>query len=80
MFEAETEKYACEIFIIKKGNYISEKINDSRKEINVIGTTFQKILTGAHIDTNGYCVEMYLNGTDVLCLVKLDDEKLKFKK
>lgn len=58
-------------FIIKKGVYVSELIQDFMKNIPQIGITFQKMLQHPLLDTNSYCLEWY-KGKDVLCLVKLD--------
>jgi effector-binding domain-containing protein len=68
------EKYDLEIFTIKKGNYLSVILKDYQKDISNIGKTFQKMLTEPHIDTNGYCLEIYLNDKDMQCLVKLNDD------
>jgi len=58
-----------ENFTIKKGAYISELILDFMKDVSQIGKTFEKLLNEANIDPNGYCLEMYLNETDVRCMV-----------
>jgi hypothetical protein len=36
---------------------------------------FKKLHTTTRIDPNGACIEMYLNNTDVRCMVKLDSTK-----
>lgn len=73
-YDGEAEKYGCEIFIIRKGEYIGEKINDFMKDVTVVGTTFRKLLNIQGIDANGYCLEIYFNEKDVECLVKLEDK------
>ena len=71
-YPGEAKKYGCETFIIKKGDYLSEALVNWKGNPSKIGKTFQKMLTDPRIDKNGYCVEKYLNETDVVCMVKLD--------
>jgi hypothetical protein len=40
-------------------------------DIPGIGRTFDKLLKHPRIDPQGYCVEEYVNNTDVRCLVKI---------
>ena len=73
----EAARLGCERFTIEKGEYISEFIEDFMKKIPSIGQTFHEMCRDKRIDTNGYCIEMYLNNNkDVLCMVKLDPAKL----
>ena len=73
----EAARLGCERFTIKKGEYISQYIEDFMKNIPAMGQVFQKMCKDQRIDSNGYCIEMYLNNNkDVLCMVKLDPAKL----
>ena len=73
----EAAQLGCERFTIKKGEYISQYIEDFMKNIPAIGQAFQEMCRDQRIDSNGYCIEMYLNNNkDVLCMVKLDPVKL----
>ncbi len=67
--EMEEQNSELEHFIIREGTYISELIPDFMKDVSQIGKTFEKLLNESNIDPNGYCLEMYLNETDVRCLV-----------
>ena len=70
-------RLGCERFTIEKGEYISEYIEDFMKNIPAMGQAFQEMCRDKRIDSNGYCIEMYLNNNkDVLCMVKLDPAKL----
>lgn len=62
-----------EPFTIKKGDYKSELIVNFMQDVQSIGRTFQQLLQDSAIDPYGYCLEKYLNPTDVLCMVKLKD-------
>jgi len=69
----EAARFGCERFKIEKGEYISEYIEDFMKNIPAMGQAFQEMCRDKRIDSNGYCVKMYLNNNkDVLCMVKLD--------
>ena len=73
----EAARLGCERFTIEKGEYISEHIEDFMKHIPAMGQAFQEMCGDSRIDSNGYCIEMYLNNNkDVLCMVKLDPAKL----
>jgi len=73
----EAARLGCERFTIEKGEYISEHIEDFMKNIPAMGLAFQEMCRDKRIDSNGYCIEMYLNNNkDVLCMVKLDPAKL----
>ena len=73
----EATRLGCERFIIQKGEYISEYIEDFMKNIPAIGRAFQEMCRDKRIDSEGYCIEVYLNNNkDVLCMVKLDPAKL----
>ncbi|MGH2576108.1 MAG: transcriptional regulator [Ignavibacteria bacterium] len=73
--KGESEKYGCETFIIKKGEYISETLNDWQKDKGQVDRTFKKLLADPRLDENGYCLEMYPNEKDMMCMVKLDSSK-----
>lgn len=72
----EAAKLGCERFTIKKGEYISEYIADFMNHIPKMGESFREMCKDPRIDSNGYCVEMYTDNGDVICMVKLDDTKM----
>ena len=73
----EAARLGCERFTIKKGEYISEHIEDFMKNIPAMGQAFQEMCRDKRIDSKGYCIAMYLNNNkDVLCMVRLDPAKL----
>jgi len=67
--EGEAENAKLESFTIEKGKYISELIPDFMKDVGQIEKVFEKLLNHQNIDPNGYCLEMYINETDVRCMV-----------
>jgi hypothetical protein len=67
----EAEKYACPTLILKKGNYTCETIHDYKQDPTAIGTTFQRLLAHPQLDMQGYCVEWYIGGKDIKCMIRL---------
>jgi predicted transcriptional regulator YdeE len=73
LHEGEAEEFGLETFTIKRGEYISEFLEDWKKDETQIGKTFQKLLRDPKIDRKqGYCLEIYPNEKDVRCMVLLD--------
>ena len=71
LYPGEAEKYGCEKFTIRNGVYISELLKDWQKDESSVARTFQELLDHPDLDPKGYCLEMYLNEKDILCLVTL---------
>ncbi len=71
MFEGEAKKLGYNRLVLKKGRYNAITILDFMKNIPRIGASFQELLSMPGIDPEGYCVEWYLNGEDVQCMVRL---------
>lgn len=63
----------CDMFFIKKGEYLSVLIRNFRDDVLSIGRIFQQLLDNPRIDPFGYCLEWYLNEHDVRCMVRLAD-------
>jgi predicted transcriptional regulator YdeE len=73
LYDAEAEKSGCETFIIPKGEYLCETLIDWRKDMTVVGKTFQKMLADPRIDQNGFCLEEYLGEKDMRCMIKIKE-------
>jgi len=72
-YPGEGKLLDCETFVIKKGKYISIYIKDFMSDIPAIGKAFQEFLVDKRIDSNGCCVEEYINDKDVRCMIRLKD-------
>jgi len=72
-YAGEAEQLHCDTFIIRKGRYISELLKDFMEDVTMVGKTFQQLLALPDLDSNGYCLEIYPNEKDMICLVKLND-------
>jgi hypothetical protein len=70
--ETEAAQFGLHHFIIKRGNYVSEKIVNFLDHVDDIGKTFMKMIHDPRIDPNGCCVEVYRD-PDVICMVRLAD-------
>jgi hypothetical protein len=73
-FAGEAAQLNCDTFIIRKGAYISKPLTDFMQDVTMVGQTFQQLLAHPGIDQNGYCLEIYPNEKDMICLVKLNDD------
>jgi hypothetical protein len=74
LYPEEAEKYGLEKFVIKKGSYICQTVQNFMNDTPAIGETFEQMLADTHIDPQGYCLEVYSkNGKDMQCMVKLND-------
>jgi len=71
LYEGEAEKYNCERFVIRKGNYISIVIHDYMKDLQSISNVFNQLTNYPGIDPEGYCIEDYISQKDVRCMIKL---------
>ncbi len=58
---------------IPKGTYVSILVKDFMKNVTAVGSAFNQLLGESGIDPQGYCVECYINATDVQCMVRLAD-------
>ncbi len=67
----ELAPHSLEKFIIPKGKYNCEIIENHMKDIPAIGNTFQKMIQKPEIDPKGFCLEWYISETAVRCMVKL---------
>ncbi|WP_205509222.1 hypothetical protein [Longitalea arenae] len=74
-FPGEAAQLGCKTMVIRKGIYASELLVDWKKDETIIGRTFQTLLQHPDLDPNGYCLEIYQSGKDVLCLVPFSEEK-----
>jgi hypothetical protein len=72
LHQGEAEDLNLETFVIRRGKYIGEVLQDWRKNESQVGKTFKKLLSDPRIDKTGYCLEIYLNEKDMRCLVPLD--------
>lgn len=74
LYPGERDNYGCSTFTIRKGEYISETLEDWCNTSGRVAQVFQEMLKHPDLDKNGYCLEIYLNETDMECLVKLQDK------
>jgi len=74
-YPGEGADLGCKTIVLKKGKYVSRKIQDFMQDIPAIGQTFQEMLLDHHdeIDPEGYCVEWYVTQQDLICMIRLDE-------
>lgn len=69
--QGDLSKHGLEKFTIPKGKYISITIQNFMENIPAIGQAFEELTSYPGIDPQGYCIEWYLTGNDVKCMVRL---------
>lgn len=72
LFPGEREKYGLEGFTIRKGDYISKTLLNWQSDVTQVSKIFQELLKDKTIDKTGYCLEMYINDNDMICMVLLE--------
>ena len=70
----EEQEIDCQSMIINKGKYRCITVSDYMNDIDGIGRAFKELISFEDIDSNGYCVEWYINDNDVKCMVRLNEE------
>ena len=73
LYPGEAGELGLATFTIRKGDYISELLKDWMKQEGKIKDVFQDLLkqAGANVAGDGYCLEEYINDTDVRLMVTL---------
>lgn len=69
----EGARLNCETMSLKKGRYACITLYNYRQHPERISEVFGQLLHEPQLDPQGYCVEWYFNGTDVRCMVRLQD-------
>ena len=72
-YQGEGARYNCNTFTISKGIYLTEHIRDFMEHLDVIPNAFSKLSAEPLIDASFPCIEWYKSDTDVLCMVKLNN-------
>jgi hypothetical protein len=68
----EGKMHHCETLVIKKGRYISQKVENFRDDVLSIDRAFKELLQRPDLDPEGYCVEWYeTEGPGVTCMIRL---------
>lgn len=61
-------------FTIKAGRYAREVLRDFKGKEYLFAQTFEALLKHPEVDPQGYCVEIYQEENEAICLVKLQDK------
>ena len=69
--QGEAEKYQCDRYTIKKGDYITETLWDWRKKTDLIKYVFERLFHVAQGNPTGPCVEWYKDDNEMVCMVRL---------
>ena len=71
-----SEKLGFVHFVIESGSYLAQNIVDWQGKVQSIQRVFDELLNDNRLDPNGYCVELYKNDKELVCMVKLGNELL----
>jgi hypothetical protein len=66
----EAEKHNCERYVIEKGEYLTETLEDWQKKTECIKDVFQEMMPDKRVDKMKPGVEWYKSGTEMLCMLK----------
>lgn len=69
--QGEAEKYKCDRYTIKKGDYVTETVWDWRKKTDLIKYVFERLFHSVQGTPTGPCVEWYKDDNEMLCMVRL---------
>lgn len=72
LIKGELSKQGLDKFVIPKGKYICINIRNYMQDLSAIGAAFEQLTHLDTIDPEGYCIEWYLDDTDVKCMIKLN--------
>lgn len=72
-YAGEGKALGCETLVLKKGRYTAIRILDYMNDLPGIGRAFAVLLEQPGLDPQGYCVEWYISGREVLCMIPLEN-------
>jgi predicted transcriptional regulator YdeE len=71
IYPGEAEKYKCDTFTLKKGQYKSRTVKDFMNNLGEIPKIFEQLKKEPDIDPQGYCAEIYEDDSELKCMIKL---------
>ena len=72
----EAEKYECDRYTIKKGEYVAETVWDWHKKTDLIKHVFERMFNSIQGTPTGPCIEWYKDNNEMLCMVRLAQTQL----
>src|ERR1700712_5502713 len=66
----EAKAYGLETFVLQKGDYLCQTVDNWENNVADIGRTFMALLKDPRLDPATYCIEWY-KGDDVMCMIKI---------
>ena len=65
--DGEAKKFGYDIYIVKKGEYLTVTVTNWRKKLDSIKDVFDAMLNDDRIDKTNPCIEWYRNNDEMLC-------------
>jgi hypothetical protein len=76
IYDDEAEKYNCDRYIIRKGQYLTQTLRDWRSKTDMIKDIFQVMMGDGRVDQRMPCVEWYRTDHEMFCMVMMNQMKL----
>ncbi|MES2704612.1 MAG: transcriptional regulator [Bacteroidota bacterium] len=73
LYESELSPYKLETFLIKKGQYLCIDVPGYMLHLDRIGSAFKELLADGRIDSNGACIEWYIDEQLCKCIVRMEE-------
>jgi hypothetical protein len=70
-FEDEAKQYDYETLLVRKGEYYTETLYHWLSKVDSIREVFHELMPGHRPDENHPCVEWYVSGDEMLCMIKV---------
>jgi DinB superfamily len=71
-FPGEAEKYGCESYTMKKGDYLAVTIKDWYSKLDTIKEVFHEMMQDKRADNTKPCIEWYKTDEEMICMMQVD--------
>jgi len=72
--DGEATQLGYPTFVIEQGYYMGETLMDWQQNEMMIMTIFNRLIADKRLDGLAHCIEWYKSGTELLCMVLMNDE------
>lgn len=69
----EAEKYRCERYTIREGEYLADRVHDWMKKVHTIKDIFAGMVKDDCPVRDWPAIEWYLNDDEMICMVRVKD-------
>ena len=76
-YEGEAEKYNCNVYVVKKGEYLSVTVSDWMVKTDSIKDVFENLMKDVRVDKTNPCMEWYKTENEMLCMMRMDEQIIR---